>query len=247
MGERPKALLPVLIVAGVLAVAAVVVMVVLLTRPGEPAASPSEPTSPSVTPSAAPNPPPTPSPTPTVAPAASEVAMAATGFTLVGDDGSDLFTYRWHDDAASAVDALTDAFGSAPEESVLEGDGTHFPDYTSYRWGGFELRDMVETEDGKPRAEYVQPSYAVITAERENGVALVAEFNLVIGSSIEEVRALEPDSEFERSDGTVRLFLESERNGFSAPEVVNGEYALAIGAEEDGAVYEIIYLPYSEL
>lgn len=251
MGERPKALLPVLTVAGVLAIAAVIAMVILLSRPQAPTAGATM-TPPAAVPSATPTTSatstadPSPSPGPTEATAA-EIEVGATGITVVGDDGSDLFTYRWNGDAALAVAALTDVFGTAPDESITEGDGTHFPDYTSYRWGGFSLFDMIETDGGKPRTEYWQPSYAEFTVGAESGVALTAESGLTVGTSIDDVRALGPDEEVELSDGRVRIFFGTERDGFDTAEGGEGEYALIIGAVEEGAVDEIIYRPFSRL
>jgi hypothetical protein len=130
-------------------------------------------------------------------------------------------------------------FGSAPEESVVEGDGTHYPDYTSYRWGGFEFRDMVETPDGKPRAEYFQPSYAVITADSENGIALVAEFDVAIGDRIDDVRALDPDEEIKRGDGSILFVFGKDRTG--------DEYAVCVNVAADGTVSEIDYRLYTEI
>lgn len=246
--SRSKALVPLLIAAGVLAVAVVVVLVMFLGRPTEPAAAPS----PSSTPvDQQPSPTPSPTPTPSSTPSASadatprEVAVGPDGFDIVAEDGTSLFTYLWTDDADDAVAELTDVFGAEPSESLVEGDQTHFPDYTSYNWDGFALRDMIPSEGGKSRDEYFTPSYASITANEVNGIAVVGEFGLAVGLSVDDVRALDPDEEIEMSDGTPRFFFATDRDDDAVEDEV---YGYSPWVETDGsAVVQITYRPYSEL
>ncbi|WP_405374742.1 MULTISPECIES: hypothetical protein [unclassified Microbacterium] len=249
--ERPKALIPLLIVAAVLVIAAIVAGIMLLGRPGGPAAAPTSPTpsaapsSPAATPSSTPTP--TPTPSSTGAAAASNVTVDALGFDIVADDGSTIFAYEWPDDAAPAVEALTAAFGDAPEEGVVEGDGTHFPDYSSYSWGGFQFLDMIPSEGGKARAEYFVPSYVILTSNSTGAVTVTPEFDLAIGLSADEVRALGPDEENEptASNGP-RFFFATERQ--RPADDLAYEYSAWVdtdpGTEE---VTTITYRPYSEL
>lgn len=154
-----------------------------LTRPDASATpAPSASGSPSnPTPSPTPTSTPTPTPSPTESPAQSQLVMAAEGFTLTAADGSELLAYRWADDGATAVDALTEGFGADPAVTVEENDGTHYPDYTAYTWDGFVFYDSIAVDGGKPRDEYSQPSYAQITGARVGDVAIIPEFGLEIG------------------------------------------------------------------
>ncbi len=114
--------------------------------------------------------------------------MSGTGFSIDAADGSPIFEFAWRDAAEPAVEALTEAFGTAPELSVHPGDGTHFPDYTQYDWRGFTLYDMVVTADGKARSEYATPTWASIRTNEIAGIPIVAEFGLAIGSTVDAVR-----------------------------------------------------------
>ena len=248
MGERPRALLTVLIVAGAFAVAAVVTVVLLLHRSQGPTAEPS-PTSTMASPMATVTPSATPSPSPTVAVTASEIAMRASGFTVVGDDGSTLYSYEWTGDADEAVATLTELLDAPPIESIIEGDGTHYPAYTSYRWDGFGLRDMIEAPGGKPRAESFRPSYVEITGDAAAAVAITPEFGVRIGMTQDEVRALGPDSEFDFSEyeamesDAFRFIFGMDRADDDPP-----GYTAWVTTDDGGqAVAEILYIPYSDL
>ncbi|WJM15868.1 hypothetical protein [Microbacterium arborescens] len=237
------------IVAGVLLVVAAVVVFLLTQRDSAPAAAPSSPAPTSATP--APTPTPTPTTTPTdAAPLAAEIVMAATGFTIVADDGSTLLEFRWRDEVGPAVAALTEAFGMEPGLGVYPGDGNHFPDYTIYDWAGFTLYDMVVAPGDKPRDEYGIPTRAAITANAVGGVALTPEFGLAIGMDLEAVRAAGPDEESEFRDGGLRFSFEIERTGRWPEEGSTDDltYSVFVDSDPDTThVTAIDYAPFSRL
>jgi hypothetical protein len=241
------------IVAGVALIAALVAFL-LAQRGAQPVAAPSSP-SPSASasglPAPAPTATPTPTPTPTeAAPVAAEIVMAATGFTIVADDGSTLFDFRWRDEVEPAVAALTEAFGTEPGLGVQAGDGNHFPDYTIYDWRGFTLYDMVEVPGDKPRDEYSIPTRAAITANAVGGVALTPEFGLAIGMDLEAARAAGPDEESEFRDGGLRFYFEIERTGRWPEEGSTDDltYSVFVDSDPDAThVTAIDYAPFSRL
>gem|GEM_PF-927989 len=227
------------IIAAVLFVAVVVTLAIALTRP--PAATPT-PTTPPATSAPVTT---TPSPTPTADAATEPVALqlSGTGFALVDEAGDEVFTYAWADDAAAAVTALTDAFGTAPTTRVEPGDGTHYPDYTVYQWDGFMLFDMVETAGGTPRAEYAQPSYVLFSRNEIGGISLAAEHGLKIGMTVDAVRALSPDQEIPRGTvGAIRFVFDQARSSAEGP------LQYSVFADTDGTVVTaVLYFRYSDL
>lgn len=243
-GRRPRALLLLLTTAGVLAIAVAVAIVLLVGRMPAPVAAPA-PSSPAPAASTGP------SPTPTEAeePTASAVVLSGGGFSIVATDGSDLYSYDWHDDAAPAVTALAEAFGVEPSTSTIEGDGTHFPDYTSYDWDGFAFRDMVAADGGKPRDEYFQPSYVQITSKAVGDIAVTPEFDLQVGMPSDEVRSLGPDEEVAAADGSPRFFFAIDRSFDDDVEnPTPEEYALWVRTDPtDQTVTAITYRPHSAL
>lgn len=247
--RRPRNLIPLLTLAGVLAIAAVIVIVLMLNRMPAPAAAPGagSPAPEASGPSEA-SPTPTETEAETADPTASEVVLGADGFTIVADDGSEVFAYGWRDEAGGAVAALTDAFGAEPSESVYEGDGTHFPDYTSYDWEGFMFRDMIVSEGGKSRDEYFVPSYLMITTNAVGDVAITPEFDLAIGLTADEVRALGPDREIEMPDGEPRFFFAIDRiNGTQGDSELDGYSPWVNTDPADETVVSITYRPWSDL
>lgn len=244
--RRPIVILS--IVAAVLVVAAAIAVFLLTQRDRQPVATPSSPATPTSAPVTTT---PTPAPTPTIAaPVAAEVVMAATGFTIVADDGSSLLAFRWRDDVGPAVAALTEAFGAEPELGVQPGDGTHFPDYTSYDWAGFTLYDMVFVEGDKPRDEYSMPTWISIRANEVAGVAVAPEFALAIGAPADAVRSNGPDDEWPMpGDGAVRFVFDIDRTDFLSPDgaVEDLSYSVFADAEEGSGVIDILYRPYSGL
>ncbi len=212
--ERPRFPLVLAIVAGVLAVAVIVTLVIALTRPPGQASAPS-PSSPGPAPSTPTSQEETPEePEETPAADSNAVRLSAEGFALVDDTGAEVFAYGWADPIEPAVTALTDAFGAAPEERTEKGNGTTYPDYTVYQWKGFALYDMVPIEGGATRDEYTQPSYLRYTANTVGPLTIVPEFDLAIGMPIDDVRALGPDVETERGDG-MRLVFGADRSAFA--------------------------------
>lgn len=247
--RRPRNLIPLLTFAGVLAIAAVVVIVLMLNRMPAPAAAPGA-GSPAPEASGPSEAAPTPAETDaeTAGPTASEVVLGADGFSIVADDGSELYSYGWRDDAEAAVAALSDAFGSEPSESVYEGDGSHFPDYTSYDWEGFMFRDMIVTEEGKPRDEYFVPSYVMTTVNAVGDVAITPEFDLAIGLTADEVRALGPDREVEMPDGEPRFFFAIDRADGPEDDAELDGYSPWVNTDPaDETVVSITYRPWSDL
>ena len=240
------------IVAGALLVVAALVIFLVTQR--EPASAGAEQTpTPAVSTPATPATPASPAaPTPAeVAPRAAEVVLAATGFTIVADDGSSMLEFLWRDDVEPVVAALTEAFGAEPALSVYPGDTTHFPDYTTYDWGGFALYDMIVSEDGKPRDEYITPSWATISANERNGVTLVPEFGLAIGETADAVRASGPDDEWPMPGdrGELRFVFDIERTDVLTPDgpVQESSYSVFVDTGIDSTVTEITYRPFSRL
>ncbi|WP_336633331.1 hypothetical protein [Microbacterium sp. MMO-79] len=213
--ERSRTPLILGIVAGVLFVAVVVALAFALTRGSSSDATPVAPPT-----SEAPTAQPTPTPTKTPARVPVSLEFAATGFSLVDDTGAPVFRYAWTDDAATAVTALSKAFGAEPTQRVEPGDGSHYPDYTVYQWDGFMLFDMIESAGGTPRDQYPQPSYTLFSRNRVGGIEIVAERGLTIGMSVDAVRALGPDAEIPRGNvGAIRfVFDRSRTNAAGAPQ-----------------------------
>lgn len=239
------------IVAGVLLIVAAVVVFLLAQRDAAPAAAPSSPAPTSAAPAMTTSPTPTPTPTPAdAAPVAAEVVMAATGFTIVADDGSALLEFRWRDDVGPAVAALTEAFGAEPELGVQPGDGTHFPDYTIYDWRGFTLYDMIEVPGDKPRAEYSIPTWVSIRANDVQALPITPEFALAIGLSADAVRSSAPDDEWPMpGDGELRFVFDIDRTDVLSPDgtVQDLSYSVFADATEGLGVTDILYRPYSGL
>jgi hypothetical protein len=229
------------IVAGVLAVAVVVALVLLFSRgSGEPASGPSPSSS---SPSGeqtepAPSTPSSPSEDP--AADAAGVSLTATGLAITDDAGEQVFFYGWGDAIDPAVAALSEAFGAEPKERIEKGNGTTYPDYTVYQWKGFALYDMVPIEGGKTREEYSQPSYVRLTAATVGEVAVTAEFGVKIGMTVDEAKALGPDVEQERG-GNPRFVFASDRSSFAG-----GQPSYSVIADTDGkTVAAILYFYFS--
>ncbi len=243
-------------IAAVILIAAAVAVFLFAQRDAQPAAAPSSPVptptaSPATTaPTSAPTSAPTPTPTES-APRASEVVMAATGFTIAGDDGSPMLEFRWRDEVGPAVTALTEAFGAEPNVGVYPGDGNHFPDYTTYDWSGFTLYDMIEVPGDKPRAEYSIPTWISIRSNDVSGVPVAPEFALAIGATADAVRSNGPDDEWSMSDDDteVRFVFDIDRTDFSHPDgaVETLSYSVFADTKAGSGVTAILYRPYSGL
>lgn len=227
-------------IAGVLAVVVAITLTIALTRDRSPEAAPS-PSAPAQT--TAPDGNGTPSPQPTdAAEEAAGVQLSATGFALVDDTGAQSFGYGWSDAIEPAVAALTAAFGAAPEQRTEKGDGSHYPDYTVYQWRGFALYDMVPIAGGTTREEYSQPSYVRFTANAVGDVAVTAEFDVEIGTTVDAVEAAGPDAEQDR-DGATRYVFERDRSSTAGG---IPSYSMMVDTDESG-VTAILYYFYSDL
>ncbi|WP_431803509.1 hypothetical protein [Microbacterium sp. bgisy203] len=229
------------IIAGILLIAVIVTLAIALTRPsGDAQPAPAPPTSEPGT--ASPAPTPTATATDEVGPPTA-MTFSGTGFVLTDEDGDEVFTYAWRDDAQDAVDALTEAFGAAPTQRVEPGDGTHYPDYTVYQWDGFLLFDMIESTGGATRDTYPQPSYVLFSRNEVGGIAMEAEHGLEIGMPIAAVRAAGPDQEIPRGNvGAIRFVFDQERSAGDDP------LQYSTFADTDGSVVTaVLYYRYSSL
>jgi hypothetical protein len=219
------------VIAAVLAVAVAVSLTILLMRPaassdrapGTEAPAPG-PAAPSQTPDA-------------TGTDGARVVLAAGGFTIEDAAGKATFTHEWADEAAPAVAALTELFGADPTEGFEEGD-THFYAYRLYEWDGFRLADVALGEGNRPRPEVDSPTYAQITANEIGDVALVAEFDLAIGLSADEVEALGPDAGPVEAAGTQTYYFAEDRSTFYADGVRDFPVTVTV---EGGEVTAITY------
>lgn len=236
---RRRNLLIALIAAGVLVVAGAVALVLALS-PSAPSSTPT-PTASATTSAAAPAESSTPTPTPTVE-AGGELVLGAEGFDLTAD--GETVTFRWADDPTEAVAALTAAIGSEPDQGLQEGD-SHFPDYAVWSWPGLDFGSMVETPEGKSRAEYNAPAWVRFSANEVGGVDVIAEFDLVIGMSVDEVRACGPDEEFASpyEDGPRFIFADDRSQDDPQPQQVS----VIVDADDDDGVVRIAYQYASKL
>lgn len=242
---RRRNLVFALIAAGVLVVAGAVALVLALSQ-SAPTTVPT-PTASATTATVAPSESSTPTPTPTVtAEAGGELALGAEGFELTAD--GETVSFRWADDPTEAVAALTTAIGSEPVEDLQEGDGSHFPDYTVWSWPGLEFGSMVETPDGKPRSEYNAPAWVRFSANEVGGVDVIAEFDLAIGMSVDEVRAAGPDEEFASpyEDGP-RFIFADDRSFTSEDDPQPQQVSVIVDADDDDGVVTIAYQYASKL
>jgi hypothetical protein len=173
---------------------------------GPSSASPSGTLAPSPTASPAPTPTPTPTPEPE---AAGSIVVRAGGFDIVGESGTVLFRHDWPDEVAPAVAELSEVFESEPAVGERQGDNTHFPDYRLYEWSGFELRDAVDLQ--RPRDEYFASSGVDIDVAAVNGIDLVTESGLRVGSTFDEVAAAGYVDKFVNGEST--SFLLSDEDG----------------------------------
>ncbi|MFT3797820.1 hypothetical protein [Microbacterium sp.] len=228
-GRNPTVILG--IIAGVLALAVAVVLVIALTR--TPDTTGGDQSDPVVVPAPATSSA-TAVPSPSETAAEATITFSASGFTLRGSDG-DTFTHAWADDAAPAIAALTAAFGAEPTTEVEAGN-TDLYAYTCAHWDGFRFCDVLLGEGNKPREEVDAPTYAAFSANEVDGVQIEAEFGLRIGQTLAEVRALGPDDEL--SITPAEFLFGNDRNTF----YVDGARTYGVRVETDGAkVTEIVY------
>ncbi len=121
---------------------------------------------------------------------ASEIQLSAKGFAILDAEGQSLFDYEWEEKGDLAIDALTEVFGADPVVTVIEGDGTHSPDYSVSTWDGVSFVDAVDL--GQAREDYVLPAYMEYTAAQARGIALTTVAGVSVGDATSDVRALGP-------------------------------------------------------
>lgn len=185
------------IVAGVLAVAVVIVLALYFLRPSSTASTGSSPTPPA--PASTQSGPAPDESEPSTSDAGIEVT--STGFTITGDDG-ETFTHAWADDPQPAIDALTALFGSEPTEDFQNGDAENWA-YNVYEWEGFRFYDVFLDGSDRKRSEVPAPTYVSygtgVTAQ------VTDDFGIRIGMTLEELDALGPDDAI--ADGGTAAYL----------------------------------------
>ncbi|WP_400999589.1 hypothetical protein [Agromyces sp. GXQ0307] len=132
----------------------------------------------------------TPTPSPDTSPVAVALVVDGGGFEIVDSTGAVTFAHAWADEADPAVDALTEAFGAEPTTSFEDNTNTHFADYDVYSWPGLAFGDAVGLS--KPRAEYFLPSWVRVETAAVGEVAVRSRSGVGVGSSVQEVAALDP-------------------------------------------------------
>ncbi|WP_157802237.1 hypothetical protein [Diaminobutyricimonas aerilata] len=136
--------------------------------------TPSDSASPSSTPTAAPE------------PEVDEIVITSAGLRLL-DDGTELDALGWFDLAEESIAALTDAFGTEPEEVPYPGHIEAAPG-TDYKWDGFVFR--VQDFEAEPP---LWSNISVISSVSSVGdVAIRTGDGLTIGSPTSAVQALNP-------------------------------------------------------
>ena len=157
-----------------LAAAAVVALAGCTSAPPpEPVASPSASSA-------------SPTPSPTPEPKVDEVVITSAGLRLL-DDGAELDALGWFDLAEESIAALTNAFGSEPEEVPYPGHIEAAPG-TDYKWDGFVFR--VQDFEAEPP---LWSNISVISSvSRVGDVAICTGDGLTIGSPTSAVQALNP-------------------------------------------------------
>jgi hypothetical protein len=218
-------------IAGVLLVAVVIALTMLLQRTSAPSTGTPPPAPPAPATSSE-------SPAPEEQPAAG-VRLDADGLTITDADGAEILVHAWGDEAAPAVAALTDAFGSAPTEGFEEGDADHYA-YRLYEWEGFVFADVALGEGNRPREEVDAPTYGSFSAGTVGDVEIEAEIDLAIGQRVADVRAAGPDRE--SADAPPVFFFGEDRSTFYA----DGVRQYGVRVETDGSAVTSItyrYLP----
>ncbi|WP_405374745.1 MULTISPECIES: hypothetical protein [unclassified Microbacterium] len=178
-------------------------------------------------------------PAPAEPEAAASVSVTGTGFTVTDADGS-TFTHAWADDAAPAIEALTEVFGEAPTEDFQNGDAENWA-YDIYNWSGFRLYDVFLGDGGRSRSEVPAPTFAMITGGAPESVSIVDEFGVEIGDSIDEVRSKDPVDEVQLSSGGVRLVLGEGRGTFYS----NGDRTFSAFVVSDAGGSSVASITYT--
>ena len=230
-------------IAGVLLVAVIVVVSAYLLRATEPttaappaASSPAAPQPAPSTPQEQPQPSETPTPEPPAA--ASTIALNGSGFTITSEDGE--FTHRWADDAAPAIAALTEAFGTAPEEDFVNGDAENWA-YDIYVWPGFRLYEVFLGDGGRSRSEVPAPTWVTVGAGLPADVQVTNEFGVAVGDTIDQARSKGPFDEFALTNGRLRLTYGEGRGTFYN----NGERVFSAFVESDESAQKVATITYT--
>jgi len=151
--------------------------------------SPPPTTAPTKTATASPTP--TASATPTAAPVIALAAISATAdaMALVGADGSALAQLDYFQSQDSAVKALTDALGFAPQQVTTE--GTPNSDNVPYTYYDFEgLRVLGPPSDGGGAGWAFRLSFTVAAVR---GIPLTTVDGIQIGDDAQSLAAAYPD------------------------------------------------------
>lgn len=229
------------IIAGVLTVAVIIALVLLVTRPsGDGTTAPPAPEqSETAQPEPAQPAPDESDEQPEEAPATAKVAVNGLGITITQADGTE-FTHAWADEAAPAIEALTELFGAAPAEDFQNGDAENWA-YDIYVWDGFRFYDVFLGGGGRSRDEVPAPTYVAITGTAPAEVGIVDEFGVAVGDSMEEARAQDPTDEVELSDGRVRLAFGNNRGTF----YTDGKRAFSAFVESDASAQTVASITYT--
>ncbi|WP_434811497.1 hypothetical protein [Microbacterium sp. bgisy189] len=201
------------VIAGVLAVAVIVTMIIAMNRGGS-----STPASEQTTTGEAPvetteTAPSDDASTPPAETDGARIEVSGTGFTLTDAAGSEVYEHDWAAEAQPAIDALSEAFGSEPTEDFLEGDAENWA-YDIYDWNGFRLYDVRLGEGNRPRDEIPAPTYVDYTANTVGEVTIADEFGIEIGMSVADAQALGPDAEDTADGSHTQLVFGTDRGTF---------------------------------
>jgi len=198
--QRDRTPLVLGIIAGVLAVAVVIVLALYFLRPSTPASTASTPTP--AAPGATQTDPAPDQGEPSAS--AAGIAVTATGFTITGEDGES-FTHEWADEAQPAIDALTALFGTEPTEDFQNGDAENWA-YDVYEWEGFRFFDVFLEGSDRKRSEVPAPTY--VSFGTGVPVTVTDDFGIEIGMSADELDALNPDDAVADGGTATYLFVE---------------------------------------
>ncbi|WP_156465947.1 MULTISPECIES: hypothetical protein [unclassified Rathayibacter] len=205
------------------------------TTGGEAAPAPAASANPSASGSSTPDGSATPAPA--MADAAS-LLIGPTSFSLVDASGTELGTWDYRN-GTGAVEALTEAFGSAPTES----DDVPYEGFRSRvsGWPGFAFKDTEVYDAGGPELTFPEPDFLVeATAPAVGDVAISTLGGVAVGDAAQDVRAEHPDGVPAGSaDGSLGLFLfdETTVGSHNGGDLVNSVMAVA---EDETTVSRIV-------
>ncbi|QHC65909.1 hypothetical protein GSU68_04465 [Rathayibacter sp. VKM Ac-2759] len=187
------------------------------------AAAPASAT-PSASGSATPAPGGSATPSPAMADAVS-LLIGPTSFSLVDASGTELGTWDYRN-GTGAVEALTEAFGSAPTES----DDVPYEGFRSRvsGWPGFAFKDTEVYDAGGPELEFPEPDFMVdATAPSVGDVAISTLGGVAVGDATRDVVAQHPDGVPEGGSLGLFLFDETTVGSHNGGDLVNSVMAVA--------------------